>query len=146
MADMEEGVMINKPIDDVFSYASNIENGTEMMANVVEVNKLTEGPVGVGTQYEEIRQFSNRKVGAVLEIVHYDAPHAYSVKSANKGLEVVYHYTFSDSGDSTNVLFKGEVHTHGLLMKVLRPIMVRMLKREDAEHLKTLKQVIESPK
>ncbi|MBM7094289.1 MULTISPECIES: SRPBCC family protein [Alteribacter] len=143
MADLKEEVMIDRPLEEVFSYASNLENSTDVLANVVEVNKLTEGPVREGTQFEEIREFRNRKVGAVLEVVKYQAPNLYSIKSVNKGLEVVYHYVFEDKGSQTRVRFTGEVTATKLSMKLMRPLMVKMLKKEDGEHLISLKRAIE---
>ncbi|PYZ98121.1 hypothetical protein CR205_05870 [Alteribacter lacisalsi] len=144
MPDLKEEVIISLNREAVFEFASNLKNSTEVLANVVEVNKLSEGPVGAGTKFEEIRQFRNRRVGAVLEVVTYNPPHSYSVKSENKGLVVTYTYSFTEEKENqTRVRFEGEVEAVSFPMKLMRPMMVKMLKKEDGDHLVSLKNTIE---
>ncbi|WP_026689795.1 SRPBCC family protein [Alteribacter aurantiacus] len=144
MSDLKEEVIIQKPCEDVFDFLSNIENNTDVLANVVEVNKLTEGPTREGTQFEEIRQFRNRKVGTILEVVKYVPNNKISIKSENNGLVVVYHYSLKKEDETTTkVFFEGYVSATKFLMKIMRPMMVKMLKKEDGEHLVSLKRIIE---
>jgi hypothetical protein len=40
--------------------------------------------------------------------------------------------------------FKGDIHTSGLVMKLTKPIIRKILKKEDGDHLKKLKSLLES--
>lgn len=144
MADIQDSVVINKPVEEVFSYASNMENSMNIMVNVVEIEKLTEGPLQVGSRFKETREIRGRKASSVIEFIEYAPNKSYAVKSETNGLKVVYYYDFLPAdGGGTKVEFKGDIHTTGLVMKLTKPIIRRILKKEDGDHLKQLKTVLE---
>ncbi|TMW73312.1 SRPBCC family protein [Alteribacter natronophilus] len=143
MADLYEEITVNEKREKVFAFASDLQNSPEVLANVVEVNKLTDGPVEKGTEFEEVRQFRNRRVGSIIKVKSYDPPSGYAVESENRGLLVTYTYTFAEKDGQTKIIFEGNVTTRGFVMKMMRPLMVRMLKKEDGEHLVSLKNAIE---
>ncbi|WP_096189031.1 SRPBCC family protein [Evansella halocellulosilytica] len=143
MADFHEEVIINETIDDVYRFIANPKNATYYFANVVEVEKLSEGQVEVGSRYKEFRHLANRKVGAVLEVTEYEPEKSYGVKSDANGLEVTYHYSFQEVDQKTKVTFNGNVIAKKWTMKLMRPLLVKMINREDGDHLKSIKKVLE---
>lgn len=145
MADIQDSVVIKKPVEEVFSYASNMENSPKIMENVVEIEKLTDGPLQVGSRFKETREIRGRKASAVIEFTDYTPNKSYVVKSEANGLKVVYYYDFVPAdGGGTRVDFKGDIHTSGLVMKLTKPIIRKILKKEDGDHLKKLKNLLES--
>ncbi|MEY8741472.1 hypothetical protein AB9M62_18510 [Bacillales bacterium AN1005] len=61
MADFRASVIITEPVDVVFAYFANMSYAPEYMSNVEETEKLTDGPVGVGTKYRELRKVRGKK-------------------------------------------------------------------------------------
>ena len=53
---VETSVVINRPIEVVFTYVSNYENSLDWMAHVVEAETTPKGPVGVGTTFLLVAQ------------------------------------------------------------------------------------------
>ncbi|UCZ51623.1 SRPBCC family protein [Bacillus shivajii] len=143
MADFHEEVTIVESIDDVFQFIANPKNATYYFVNVVEVDQLTDGEIKVGAKFKEFRQLANRKVGAELEVTKYEPVGSYAIKSNANGLEVIYHYTFEETENGTKVVFTGNVKTKKLSMKLMRPLLVKMMKREDGDHLKGVKKLLE---
>ena len=144
MADLQDTVEINKPLEEVFAFFTNIDNSPEVMSNVTKVEKLTDGPLQVGSKFEETRVIRGREATAVIEVVEFDAPNRYGVKSESNGLTVTYHYYFRSTLDNTTkVSFEGKIKTSGLRMLLSKPVIRKILQKEDGEHLWTLKEVLE---
>lgn len=145
MADLAEKVVIHCPIEEVFETMANPENAAKMFVTVSEVERLSEKEKQVGATYREYRQLTNRRVGTDIEITHYDPYNEYAFKSISNGLTVEYRYTFHEMEQAkTEVSFQGTVYPEKLMLKLTKPLLVRMLKKEDQDHLKYVKQHLES--
>jgi hypothetical protein len=51
----ENTVLIARPIEDVFAFLSDLENVPKWNYAIVETRKVSEGPIGVGTTYQQVR-------------------------------------------------------------------------------------------
>jgi hypothetical protein len=146
MSEFQDQVIVDVPIQEAFQYASTLENAPLFMKNVKKIEKLTEGPVGVGTRYRETREIRGREASAVIEFIEYVPNAKYSVKSEMKGMETIYHYSFTSSGSQTNIHFECEIIAHKFSMKLIKPIFVKIMKKEDDDHLHQLKEALEEQK
>lgn len=144
MSDYQESVTINRPKEEVFKTIANPVNATLMFVNVTEVETLNDKELEVGAKYREYRQLTNRRVGTDIEILDIEAPNRYQLKSSSNGLHVIYEYIFKDAGDGkTEVVFAGNVRPERLMLKLTKPLLVKMLKREDKDHLYHVKKYLE---
>lgn len=144
MPDIQDSVIISKPVEEVFSYAANMDNATNIMQNVVAIEKLTEGPLQVGTKFKETREIRGRQASSIIEFIEFLPNERYVVQSEANGLKVVYHYDFKPTVDGgTKVHFQGDIHTSGIVMKLTKPIIRKILKKEDGDHLSQLKKLME---
>ncbi|MBD1380509.1 DUF3284 domain-containing protein [Metabacillus arenae] len=143
MAAFADSVFIKAPVDKVFSFAIKPENSVQIMENVIKTEKLTEGPIQVGTKFKETREIRGRKAEAVIECTKFIQNEVYSVKSEAKGLEVTYHYRFKEVDQGTQVDFDCQIKTSGIIMKLTKPLFTKILKKEDGEHLQKMKSMIE---
>jgi uncharacterized protein YndB with AHSA1/START domain len=73
VATFENVVMISRPIEDVFAFLSDFENVPKWNYAIVETRKISEGPVGVGTIYRQVRSVPSRSEEA-FEVTIYDPP------------------------------------------------------------------------
>ncbi|WP_280771949.1 SRPBCC family protein [Salipaludibacillus daqingensis] len=144
MADLFEKVVIDCPIEVVFETVANPKNAEKMFVNVSEVESLDDKEKQVGGKYREYRQLSNRRVGTDIEIIQRDHNKKYGFKSSSNGLSVDYVYSFQETDErKTKISFEGAVHPEKLLMRLTKPLVVRMLKKEDQDHLKYIKNYLE---
>ena len=144
MSFLEQSIMIKKPIEDVFQAATDFSNSPEIMDAVVGVELLTEGPVREGYEFKETREIRGRKVSSKIVVTDFEKDKSYSVRSVQQGLDLRYHYTFTQTTEGTRVDFKGELFTEGLRNKLAQPLIKKIIKKEDQDHLKHLKNYIES--
>ncbi|MDG5789053.1 hypothetical protein QA612_16465 [Evansella sp. AB-P1] len=144
MAELKEEMTINLPIRRVFNFLSDPTNRIDMYTNVVEVKKLTEDMNGVGSNYEEIRQLSNRRVGSQLELVEYEKNSKVGIVSDANGLKIYYYYKLEAVEKAkTFVTFIGSVQATTLRTKILKRLLVNMLKKEEKDHLLLVKKHLE---
>ena len=60
VATFENVVVIGRPIEDVFAFLADFENVPKWNYAIVETRKVSEGPVGVGTIYRQVRSVPSR--------------------------------------------------------------------------------------
>ncbi|WP_416150731.1 SRPBCC family protein [Salipaludibacillus sp. HK11] len=144
MSDFIQKEVIDCQLADVFETVADPKNAAKIFLNVEEVEAQNEKERQVGASYREYRQLTNRRVGTDIEITCYDRNQAYCFKSLSKGLHVEYCYTFSEAEDGkTNVRFEGTVYPEKWILKLAKPLLVKMLKKEDQNHLTYVKRYME---
>lgn len=137
-------INIDRPITEVFEFISDLRNGPKMNEDIIKVEKLTEGPIAVGSKFIETRVIRGRNAEAKIEVVQYEPSTVFSAQSDANGLKVTYHYQLSEGNLGTNVKFHCEVKTSGIIMTITKPLIIKILKKEDGDHLKYIRRALES--
>lgn len=143
MAGFNLSEWISRSPKEVFDFIITSDNAPKVVPSVKSMVKLTEGPARLGTRYRETRLMNGREQHAELEVVAYEPNHRYAMKNVTGGIETVYRYTFQPEADGTRVDLACEVEAGGL-KKLMLPIVVSILKKEDGDHLQRLKKALES--
>jgi len=65
------------------------------------------------------------------------------VRAANHGFTVTHTYRFAPEGQGTRVSLDGDI-TAGGAKKLMIPMVAKMLREQDGDHLRRLKSVIEA--
>lgn len=126
----------------VFAFIQDIDHFAEVLTSVVRVEKITGGPVELGTRFRETRLINGRETTVEIEVTSYDPPHRYSATSITNGMSVTYHYTFTPENEGTRVHLQAKA-TAGGLKKLMLPLVVSFMKKEDSDHLQQLKAAVE---
>ena len=66
-------VAINRPKEQVFSYMTQLENGDQLMDEVLASKNITEGAVGLGTQMAERVKWGPAREDLIWEITAFEA-------------------------------------------------------------------------
>lgn len=139
MAGFELTEWIQEEPAEVMAFATNPDNAPKVMKSVQKMEEITKGPLKVGTRYRETRLMNGRSATAELEVTAYDKEAGiYSVTSEQSGISATYHYTFKPENGGTRINLVCEASGKGL-MKLMVPLVVRVMKKEDGEHLRHLK-------
>jgi len=141
MAGFQRSERIDRAPQEVFDFLTAPENAPAVVPSVRRLVAITDGPVGVGTRYRETRLMRGKEEDAELEVVAYAPGEAYAVLNVSTGIETVYRYAFRPEGDGTRVDLACEVTARGA-RKLLVPLVVAELKKEDGDHLVRLRQAI----
>jgi hypothetical protein len=143
MAAFTREIEISKPIEEVFQYITDVSKASKIMRNVIASNWITAGPIMVGAKFKEVREIRGKKAESIIEVIAYEPNKRYSVKSEMKGLESIYHYHFTESEIGTIVQFVCDVEAYTFMMKLTKPMFIRILQKEDGNHLENLKREME---
>ena len=69
---VEASIVIDRPRDDVWDYV--VKHDDWRRPDVIEVRKLTDGPPGSGTRYEDTVQMMGREMTVVNEVRRFEPP------------------------------------------------------------------------
>lgn len=140
---------IHAPLDRVFALANDIDRAMEWLPAGVRIERLTEGPVRVGTRYRETRRILGRDDSEIYEVTAYDPPHRSEVRAdgsqgtAGRGI-FRFRIDFASAGaKETRVVLNGSATGLGCLGIVLYPVVRGIMKKHIIADLSGLKAWIE---
>ena len=142
MLKIESTTIINRPIEEVFGVLSNVENNPKWSAAFLDVNKTSEGPIGVGTTWRGVGKFLGRQVEVELEETEYE-PNQKSAQKSTSPFPSNQQMTFEsvDGGTRLNVRFEADT---GGFFKLAEPLLASTVKRNIEGELANLKDLMEA--
>jgi uncharacterized protein YndB with AHSA1/START domain len=129
----------------VFATMTDVDGFRHWMQGFVGAEKLTEGPVGVGTEWRETRKMFGREASEVFEVTAYEAPSRLGLRvdgtrgSSRKG-EYRFEYVLVPEGTGTRLGMSGEVDMPGLLGRLMSRLFVGTFKKACDKDLTAMKQ------
>ena len=72
MARVSGEILINRPVEQVFDYAADQRNEPIYNPRMLRSEKVTDGPIGVGTRFRATARSGRRLVEMLIEITEYD--------------------------------------------------------------------------
>jgi carbon monoxide dehydrogenase subunit G len=141
VATFENTVMIARPIEDVFGFLSDLENIPKWNYAIVETRKVSEGPRGVGTTYQQVRSVPSRSEEH-LEITTYDPPRQLEIQGQLGLLRSRLFYALDATGEGTRVTNTVEVQLRGP-GRLLGRLAVPRVREAVAANLRKLKELLE---
>lgn len=139
-------IVIKRPLDEVFDLASCLIRCSVWQSGVIEADKLTDGPVGVGTTYRHQVKF----LGTVAEIhptiTVWDPSRRleYQDQTVRAPFGAVYSFEPVEGGTRFTAIVTGD--TTGKFVNYGQTFARRALMRQYETDLQTLKELLESGK
>jgi uncharacterized membrane protein len=138
MIEFDNTIRINRPIAEVFTFLSNLENLPKWNYYVLKVTKLSDGPIGIGTVYHQIRKTDEQD----LRITELDRNHKIMVKTlppSSPNLEMT--LILQEDGNAT--LVRDEWRLDSGLPAPIEWLGSGRIKSAVAENLTKLKDLLE---
>ena len=141
----ELSIKINRPPADVFAFLRDKDlYPREENSPVLLLEKTTPGPAGVDTCYLEIvRVFRYFRLDIVSRITSFDPPRLLAEDFSGGGMHGHLSYQFLPAGEMTLLMQREMLEYRGLL-KLLEPLIRRMLGKRLRERLESIKTDLES--
>ena len=142
MITVEKSVQINKPVEDVFAYTTNIDNTTKWQEGVESI-EVEGDPNAVGGKYTEVRKFLGREMKTTLEITAYESNTKWAAKVLEGPVpyEVVANYKSADGGTEVTMHIDGEPSG---FFKLAQGAVQKQLDKSMEEDLQRLKDRVEA--
>lgn len=140
---LEESVEINRPLEEVFEYVSDVGHYPEWMAHVLEVRKHTPGPPQQSDSFVVAIKSVGRRFETPFERTSYEADRRYTDRAVGGAIpNQRWDSAFQEVPGGTRYTRAVEVKSSGLL-KLLQPLQRRAAGRQLRTDLQTLKDVVE---
>jgi uncharacterized protein YndB with AHSA1/START domain len=72
MIKIEHSMLINRPIEEVFAFATDIDKLPQWNTLIVEAKKTTDGPMDVGTKIEIVNRLLGRQMKNTYEVTQFE--------------------------------------------------------------------------
>jgi uncharacterized protein YndB with AHSA1/START domain len=132
--------VIRRPAEDVFDYCSDLRSELQWNPKAKYVEKLTDGPVGVGTRYRA--QWSNSGPTTV-EVVQFDRPRSWATTATARGMGIWFQGTVTDTAPGARYTAYLELHPRGLA-RLVAPLALLAMRRQDQKNMHRIREALES--
>jgi uncharacterized membrane protein len=138
-------VTIDRPIEQVFAFLADGENDKLFSERIIDIAKVTDGEVGVGTIYRSTARDLGRTAAHEFEITEFDPPTRIRWRELSKGPVVVNEggYDLRPAGAGTDLHFFGVLEGRGF-GKLLEGTVARYVRRGLPAFAQSIKEVIEA--
>ena len=141
---VEESIEINRPLEEVFNYVSDVGNYPEWIADALEVRKDTAGPPQQSDRFTLAIKSVGRRFETPYERTSYEANLRYTDRAVGGPVpNQRWDCTFQEVPGGTRFTRAVEAEMSGIL-KLLEPIQKRSAERGLRRDLQTLKDLLES--
>ena len=140
-----ESIEIARRPEEVFAYVDQVERHPEWQENLVDVEKQTEGPPGVGTRVVQVRRVPGGPRSFTLEVSEHDPPRKISFRGLDGPVRPVGSVTIEPVGDGSHsrVTQQLDLRGHGLIGKLVAPLARRDAAKQFPKNQARLKESLE---
>jgi carbon monoxide dehydrogenase subunit G len=140
---IEESIEVRRPLQEVFSYVSDVGNYAHWMAHVLEVRTDTPGPPQQGDRFVVAIKSVGRRFETPYERTTYEADRRLTDEAVGGPVPIQrWHSTFREADGATRLTRAVEAELAGLL-KLLSPFQKRAAERQLIRDLQTLRDLLE---
>ncbi|MBZ0298304.1 MAG: SRPBCC family protein [Anaerolineae bacterium] len=143
MEGFELGIVINRPIEEVFAILGDLENDVKWRSEWVESKNMSEGPLGVGGTFRLTGEFLGRRIPTIYEVIEYEPDRSAAWKTVSGPLPLKFQRIFERVEDGTQVTIKYEAEVRGLL-KLVMSLLAGMVRQQHEGDLRKVKELIET--
>ena len=142
---LDQSVVIERPLEEVFAFVANRENDALWAPVVTETRKTTEGPLGVGTTYEQAGRFLGRNLQMHFEVTEYEPNRKIGQRLMSQGQLVATSVCSVEAvSGGTRLTLTGEAQTGGFFWLLPDSIMLFPAQRIMGVALTNLKELLET--
>jgi uncharacterized protein YndB with AHSA1/START domain len=139
----ELSVVINRPIEEVFAFATEPENEPLWQSTSLETEQTSEGSVGVGTTFRNTSKFLGRRIDSTYEVTENEPPRRQCLRITSGPIPGSGCYLFepAEGGTRFTQTFEAEI---GGFFKLAEPLVGRAIRRQMDADMATLKDLLEA--
>lgn len=142
MINLDFGVLIDRPVQDVFAFVSNPNNMSKWNSAVVSLEQATPGAVGVGTKFKSVGEMMGRRIEGEMQITAYEPDTKCGFQVSAGPMQVNLTMTFKTVGTGTKVSLNAQGNPGGLF-KLAEGVMAGQIKSMMEGNLARLKTALE---
>lgn len=134
--------IINRPVEEVFTYITTPENNVYWVSGATEVTKLSESGIQVGATYQFERTILGRKIEGTGTVTELQPHHSFAYESTSGPFPFAIRYTFEPVAGGTRLHF-GLEGEPGSFFNLVEPLLIKRIKKQYEADFQTLKALLE---
>ena len=135
-------IVIDRRVEDVFDYVADECNEPSYNVQMRLAEKISDGPIGVGTQFRAEVVSGGRPVSMVIEFIEYERPRRLASKTTMSSMDIAYTLTFEPVREATRMRWSGKIQPHGMV-KLIGPLVAWLGRRQELRIWTSLKGLLE---
>jgi uncharacterized membrane protein len=143
MITFELGILIDRPVEEVFAFISNPMNLPKWQSMVAKVEPASSDPVGGGSKFKIQSELMGRKIDGVMEITDFEPFGKFGFKNVAGPVQVHATVSLKTAGTGTRLNLSGQGEPGGMF-KLAEGILANQVKSQMEDNLKRLKSVLEA--
>lgn len=142
MPRIEEHIHIDRPVADVFAFATDPDNQTLIASNMVSYEQ--DGPTEKGARPRGVTKVAGRRVEWTSEITEFHVDRRMELRSVEAPMDFHITWTYTEEDGGTRVDFLQEVPSlGGFFGRLGDPVVTKMYSRDVRGNLENLKVLLE---
>ena len=142
MVNVQTEILIRRPRAEVAEYASDPDNAPQWYENIHRSQRLTPGPVAVGSRVAFIARFLGKELNYTYEFVEYVPGEKLVMRTAQGPFPMQTTYTWADDDGGTRMTLGNSGSPSGF-SRLAGLFMAPMIRRETRKDLQKLKSILE---
>ncbi len=110
------------PLPAVFAAFTDFANAPTRVADIIRVEVLTAGPVGVGTSFKETRKMFGKECTETMTVTAFEPDRLVELSAGSCGAVFTTRFTFEPDGGKTRVRVAFRSKAVSLVAKLLTPL------------------------
>jgi len=143
MINFELSALVDRPMQDIFTFLSNPLNLPKWQAMVASIEQATPGAVGVGSKYNVHAELLGRHIDGVMEVTAYEPPTKFGFTNQAGPMQVTVAITLKPVGTGAKITLNAEGNPAGLF-KLAEGPLTHQIKSQMEANLERLKFLLES--
>lgn len=142
MPHIEEHIHIDRPVPDVFAFATDPSNQTVIAANMIAFE--LDGTMEKGARSEGVTKVAGRRVSWTSEVAEFEQDRRVEIHSLEAPMDFHITWTYDEEGEGTRVGFVQEVaEIGGFFGRLGDAAVTKMYSRDVRANLENLKVLLE---
>jgi uncharacterized membrane protein len=141
--DVMTEILIERPCDEVATYAANPDHAPEWYVNIKSVEWKTPPPLAVGSRLAFVAHFLGRRLAYTYEFIELVPGQRLVMRTAQGPFPMETTYTFQAVGEHTRMTLRNRGEPTGF-SKLAAPFMAAAMRRATHKDLQRLKIILEA--
>lgn len=143
MVRVEGDITIERPVEDVFDFVADESNEPKYNPRMTRADKITGGPIGVGTRFNSVMTGVGPAVEMTIEFTEFERPRRIAEEVHLASMDIHGLLLFEAVPGGTRMKWVWDLEPHGL-MRFLGPLVRWMGDRQERQVWTGLKRFMES--
>ena len=143
MEGFELSIVINRPIEELFTVLANLENDLKWRSEWVEAKNTSDGSLGVGATFRLSSELLGRQIPTVYEVIEYEPNQVAAWRAVSGPLPLTFRRSFERVEGGTRFTIRYETELRGFF-KLVMSLLARTVKREHEGDLRKVKELMEA--